>query len=161
MYNPAHFFYPNALKRYALGTKNKLLKYNDDGDLTIYLGNKSPGKEKESNWLPAPAGNFLIWLRAYWPDKAIRDGVLEVDQLLVSCRLVFQRQCDPVDISRICAVHPSAAVAKVKCDDGGLRRAKRKKQPAMVACFPVEGKGCGQRCGATPRSVAALRTCVQ
>ena len=73
MYNPAHFFYPNALKRYALGTKNKSLKY-DDGGLTIYLGNKSPGKEKESNWLPAPAGNFSIWLRAYWPDEAILDG---------------------------------------------------------------------------------------
>ena len=74
MYNPEHFFYPNALKRYALGTKNKSLKYNDDGSLTIYLGNKSPGKEKESNWLPAPAGNFSIWIRAYWPDQAILDG---------------------------------------------------------------------------------------
>lgn len=47
----------NALKRYALGTKNKsLLKYNHDGSLTIYLGRTSPGKEKESNWLPAPVG---------------------------------------------------------------------------------------------------------
>ena len=66
--------YPNALKRYALGTKNKSLKYNDDGSLTIYLGNKSPGIEKESNWLPAPPGNFSIWIRAYWPDKAVLDG---------------------------------------------------------------------------------------
>jgi hypothetical protein len=49
MYNPEHFFYPNELKRYALGTKNTSLKYSDDGGLTIYLGNKSPGKEKESN----------------------------------------------------------------------------------------------------------------
>jgi hypothetical protein len=74
MYNPAHYFYPNALKRYALGTKNKTLKNNPDGSLTIYLGNKSPGKDKESNWLPAPAGNFSIWLRTYWPDQAILDG---------------------------------------------------------------------------------------
>lgn len=74
MYNPAHFFYPNALKRYALGTKNKTLQYNSDGGLTVYLGNKSPGKDKESNWLPAPPGNFSIWLRAYWPDQAILDG---------------------------------------------------------------------------------------
>ena len=74
VYNPEHLFYPNALNRYALGTKNKTLKYNDDGSLTIYLGNKSPGKEKESNWLPAPAGNFAIWIRAYWPDQAILDG---------------------------------------------------------------------------------------
>ena len=74
MYDPEHFFAPNALKRYALGTKNKTLKYNDDGGLTIYLGNKSPGKEKEANWLPAPAGNLSLWIRAYWPDKAILDG---------------------------------------------------------------------------------------
>ena len=74
MYDPEHFFAPNALKRYALGTKNKTLKYNADGGLTIYLGNKSPGKDKESNWLPAPAGNFSIWIRAYWPDQAILDG---------------------------------------------------------------------------------------
>jgi hypothetical protein len=74
MYDPEHYFHPNALKRYALGTKNKTLKYNADGGLTIYLGNKSPGKEKESNWLPAPTGNFSIWLRAYWPDQTVLDG---------------------------------------------------------------------------------------
>ena len=75
MYDPEHYFAPNALKRYALGTKNnKTLKTNADGGLTIYLGNKSPGKDKESNWLPAPAGNFSVWLRTYWPDQAILDG---------------------------------------------------------------------------------------
>jgi len=74
MYNPEHFFYPNPLNRYALGTKNKSLKYNPDGSLTIYLGTKSPGKDKEANWLPAPVGDFSIWLRTYWPDQAILDG---------------------------------------------------------------------------------------
>jgi hypothetical protein len=64
----------STLKRYALGTKNKTLKYDADGGLTIYLGNTSPGKDKESNWLPAPEGEFSIWLRAYWPDKALLDG---------------------------------------------------------------------------------------
>ena len=74
MYNPEHFFYPNALQRYALGTKNKSLQYDADGGLTIYVGTKSPGRDKEANWLPAPAGNFSIWLRSYWPDQAILDG---------------------------------------------------------------------------------------
>ena len=74
MYNPQHYFYPNPLKRYALGTKNKSLKYNPDGSLTIYLGTKSPGTEKEPNWLPAPPGNFSIWIRTYWPDQAVLDG---------------------------------------------------------------------------------------
>ncbi len=64
MYDPEHYFAPNALNRFALGTKNKSLKYGDDGSLTIYLGHKSPGEDKESNWLPAPAGKFSLWLRA-------------------------------------------------------------------------------------------------
>ena len=54
LYNEVHFFNPNPLKRYSLGTKNKNLKYNADGSLTLYAGAKSPGKDKESNWLPAP-----------------------------------------------------------------------------------------------------------
>ena len=74
VYNPEHFFYPNSLNRFALGTKNKTLKYNDDGSLTIYLGNRSPGKDKESNWVPAPPGHFSIWIRDYWPDKPVLDG---------------------------------------------------------------------------------------
>ena len=74
VYNPEHFFYPNPLERFALGTKNKTLKYGDDGSLTLYFGNKSPGKEKESNWLPAPAGGFSIWIRSYWPDQPMLDG---------------------------------------------------------------------------------------
>jgi hypothetical protein len=60
MYDPEHYFAPNSLGRYALGTKDKSLKYNADGSLTIYLGTKSPGKEKETNWLPAPAGDFSL-----------------------------------------------------------------------------------------------------
>jgi hypothetical protein len=75
MYNPEHLFYPNALNRFALGTRNKTLKYDPDGSLTIYLGHESPGKDWESNWLPAPIGNFSIWLRAYWPDRAALDGI--------------------------------------------------------------------------------------
>jgi hypothetical protein len=74
LYNEVHLFHPNALKRYSLGTKNKNLKYNDDGSLTLYAGAKSPGADKESNWLPAPDGTFSLYLRAYWADEAILDG---------------------------------------------------------------------------------------
>ena len=42
LYNEYHFFAHNAPKPYALGTKNKTLKYNADGSLTIYAGAKSP-----------------------------------------------------------------------------------------------------------------------
>jgi hypothetical protein len=65
LYNDEHMFNPNALKRYSLGTKNKALKFNPDGSLTLYAGAKSPGKDKESNWLPAPEGTFSLYIRAY------------------------------------------------------------------------------------------------
>ena len=74
LYNDLHLFHPNELKRYSLGTKNKTLKYNADGSLTLYVGAKSPGEDKESNWLPAPEGTFSLYIRAYWPDKAVLDG---------------------------------------------------------------------------------------
>jgi hypothetical protein len=74
LYNEHHFFHPNELKRYSLGTKNKNLKRNKDGSLTLFIGAKSPGKGKESNWLPAPNGRFSLYIRAYWGKEPILDG---------------------------------------------------------------------------------------
>jgi hypothetical protein len=74
LYNDKHLFHANDLKRYSLGTKNKTLKRNADGSLTIYAGAKSPGNDKESNWLPAPDGTFSLYIRAYWGQQAILDG---------------------------------------------------------------------------------------
>lgn len=74
LYNDKHLFHPNDLKRYSLGTKNKNLKRNPDGTLTLYAGAKSPGPENESNWLPAPDGPFSLYIRAYWGEPAITDG---------------------------------------------------------------------------------------
>jgi hypothetical protein len=81
LYNDVHFFNPNPLKRSSLGTKNKNLKYNADGSLTLYAGAKSPGRDKENNWLPAPDGPFSLYIRAYWPDKAILDGTWQPPQI--------------------------------------------------------------------------------
>jgi hypothetical protein len=74
LYNDKHFFEPNTLNRFSLGTKNKTLQYNPDGSLTLYSGAKSPGKDKESNWLPAPNGTFSLYIRAYWAEQSILDG---------------------------------------------------------------------------------------
>ena len=74
LYDEEHFFYPNPLNRYSLGTKNKNLKYEADGSLVLYAGAKSPGKDKESNWLPAPSGKYSLYLRAYWPEQAMLEG---------------------------------------------------------------------------------------
>lgn len=74
LYNDKHLFHPNDLKRYSIGTKNKSLKRNADGSLTLYAGAESPGAEKEGNWLPAPNDNFSLFIRAYWGRQAILDG---------------------------------------------------------------------------------------
>ncbi|MEJ8856582.1 DUF1254 domain-containing protein [Variovorax robiniae] len=74
LYNENHFFAPNDLKRYSLGTKNKGLQANADGSLTLYVQADSPGAGKEANWLPAPKGPFSLYVRAYWPTEAITSG---------------------------------------------------------------------------------------
>ena len=74
LYNEHHLFHPNKLNRYSLGTKSKSMKYNGDGSLTLYFGAKSPGKDKETNWVPAPEETFSLYIRAYWSEQAILDG---------------------------------------------------------------------------------------
>ena len=74
LYNDVHFFHPNELKRYSLGTKNKDLIVTSDGSLTLSVQSQAPGKDKMSNWLPAPDGDFSLYIRAYWPDTGITSG---------------------------------------------------------------------------------------
>jgi hypothetical protein len=73
LYNEHHFFSPNEIKRYSLGTKNKSLKFNADGSLTLYVQSDPPAQR--DNWLPAPkAGDFTLYVRAYWPKASVMDG---------------------------------------------------------------------------------------
>lgn len=75
LYDQDHFFVPNALNRYSLGTKNKGLKSNPDGSLTIYVQTEAPAPAQRDNWLPAPkSAEFSLFLRAYWPKAAVLDG---------------------------------------------------------------------------------------
>jgi hypothetical protein len=74
LYNEHHFFAPNEMKRFSLGTKNKNLKYNSDGSLTLYVQADPPPAGQRDNWLPAPKGDFSLYVRAYWPRTAVTDG---------------------------------------------------------------------------------------
>jgi len=74
LYNEHHFFFPNSLNRYSLGTKNRTLRRAADGSLTLHAGAASPGTDREPNWLPAPDGPFSLYIRAYWGQPAILDG---------------------------------------------------------------------------------------
>ena len=68
MYDADYFFVTNSLNRYTLSSRFDF-KYNDDGSLDLYIQKDSPGKDKESNWLPSPAGKFVLMLRLYWPQE--------------------------------------------------------------------------------------------
>lgn len=73
LYNSRQFFVPNPINRYAIGDRDRL-RFDDDGSLPIYIQNQSPGKDKESNWLPAPKENFSLFMRLYWPKKEVLEG---------------------------------------------------------------------------------------
>ncbi len=60
----------NPINRYLINTPMlPAMKKNADGSVTIYIQNKTPGKDKESNWLPAPDATFYVLLRLYWPTE--------------------------------------------------------------------------------------------
>ena len=71
---PDRFLYANPLNRYSIGDRTKGLVYDQDGSLTISVGNTSPGKDKESNWLPAPAAKYSLVVRVYGPSEAAMTG---------------------------------------------------------------------------------------
>ena len=65
-------FVANPINRYNVSDRTGLAQ-NPDGSVDIYIQNDVPA-EHETNWLPAPTGNFILWLRVYIPGKAILDG---------------------------------------------------------------------------------------
>ncbi len=76
MYDPAMFFVDNPLNRYSISPRQNP-KMNPDGSTDLYIQHETPGKDLESNWLPAPAGDFVLMLRMYWPSETnptILDG---------------------------------------------------------------------------------------
>lgn len=74
VYNKEHLFEPNRPNRFSLGTKSKSMKTGSDGSLTLYFQNGSPGADNETNWVPTPADEFSLYIRAYWPKDAVLDG---------------------------------------------------------------------------------------
>ena len=71
---PGRHLVANPIHRYSIGDRTKGLQYNDDGSLDIYIQHASPGKDEESNWLPAPDGPYIVIARIYGPDATVFDG---------------------------------------------------------------------------------------
>jgi len=72
---PSQLLSANPLNRYLINSAMlPKLKLDNDGGLTLYIQHKSPGHDKEPNWLPAPKGKFFVALRLYSPKAAVFDG---------------------------------------------------------------------------------------
>ncbi|MFT5579988.1 MAG: hypothetical protein ACI9WS_002748 [Paraglaciecola psychrophila] len=68
------FFVDNSLNRYIISDRSAGLQYNDDGSLDIWIGAQHPGAARQANWLPAPAGLFALFIRAYLPQPRLLQG---------------------------------------------------------------------------------------
>jgi hypothetical protein len=72
---PTSLLVDNPLNRYLINSPMlPQLKKDADGGITLYIQNHSPGKDKESNWLPSPKGSFMVVARIYWPKEEAISG---------------------------------------------------------------------------------------
>jgi hypothetical protein len=72
---PASLLVANPLNRYLINSPMlPNLKLDADGGLTLLIQNESPGADKEANWLPAPKGPFIMFMRLYWPKPEALEG---------------------------------------------------------------------------------------
>ncbi|MDI5929632.1 DUF1254 domain-containing protein [Rhizobium leguminosarum] len=72
---PQSLLVANPINRYLLNSPMLPQFVKDaDGGLTFYVQNESPGKDKEANWLPAPKGPFIAFMRLYWPKEDALEG---------------------------------------------------------------------------------------
>ena len=78
-------FVANPISRYSVSDRSGLVP-NADGSVDIYIQNTAPAGH-ESNWLPAPPSNFILWLRVYLPGKAILDEQYKVPPVVETRRL--------------------------------------------------------------------------
>jgi hypothetical protein len=66
----------NPSNRYSVSDRSGLVP-GADGSIDIYIQHTAPVGH-EANWLPAPSGNFKLWLRVYQPGAAILNGTYHV-----------------------------------------------------------------------------------
>ncbi len=72
---PQQLLVKNPINRYLINSPMlPNMRTDPDGGITLYIQADSPGKDKESNWLPAPKGPFVTFMRYYWPKPALLDG---------------------------------------------------------------------------------------
>jgi hypothetical protein len=82
---PSSLLSANRLNRYLINSPMlPNLKRDEGGGLTLRVQHDSPGKDNESNWLPAPDGPFFLVMRLYWPKPEALSGAWTAPQLELS-----------------------------------------------------------------------------
>jgi hypothetical protein len=71
---PDRFLYANEIERYSIGDRTKGLVMGKDGSLTINVSHAPPTAAMRANWLPAPAGPYVVVARLYGPKQEAIDG---------------------------------------------------------------------------------------
>ena len=90
----------NPLDRYLINSPMMPgLKTNADGSLPIYIQSKSPGADKEANWLPAPDGPIYMVMRLYWP-KTAPPSILPAGAAAPGSRRASARLTGPLEATR-------------------------------------------------------------
>ncbi|MFI8720023.1 DUF1254 domain-containing protein [Stenotrophomonas sp. NPDC077464] len=72
---PQQLLVSNPIDRYLINSPMlPQLQKDADGGLTLLVQADSPGEDKQANWLPAPAGPFVMFMRYYRPKPALLEG---------------------------------------------------------------------------------------
>ena len=79
---PESLLYDNEINRYLINSSmlDQLVK-NKDGSITLFIQNTPPEAKYKANWLPAPKGPFVTFMRLYGPDNAALDGTWKAPKL--------------------------------------------------------------------------------
>jgi hypothetical protein len=77
MYNlPQQLLVENPINRYLINSPMlPQLQKDADGALTLYIQAEAPAADKRANWLPAPKGPFVMFMRYYWPKQELLDDL--------------------------------------------------------------------------------------
>ena len=76
VYGDDMFFTEHPSGRYSTGSEDAELVAGPDGSVEIVLAHEQPADAR--NWLPVPAGPFVLMLRLYLPGPAILDGSYQI-----------------------------------------------------------------------------------
>ena len=131
---PQSLLYANPLNRYLINSPMLAsLEHNEDGGVTLYVQNETPGAAKEANWLPAPKGPFFLVMRLYWPKPTALDGGWKAPPLVTAKDSTATPTLAPI------AVTPDNFV-RAESDlyfsnivkDGGFGKFLHRREPAAI-----------------------------